>query len=77
MRKCLANACGVTLPEGVNYNGFLTMKSSTVHPTIICFPLLQHDDVSGLLLIFETERSWYNYEKILESIYAFERKRWH
>ncbi|MEM1674548.1 MAG: hypothetical protein QXN24_04010 [Candidatus Bathyarchaeia archaeon] len=53
------------------------MKSSTVHPTIICFPLLQHDDVSGLLLIFETERSWYNYEKILESIYAFERKRWH
>lgn len=73
MRKCLTDACGVTLPESVNYNDSLAVKSSTVHPTMIYFLFLQRDDVSGLLLIFETEHSWYSYEKILESIRAFER----
>ncbi|MEM2321397.1 MAG: hypothetical protein QXS79_05925 [Candidatus Bathyarchaeia archaeon] len=71
MRNYLAGLYGESLPESIDRDNALAVRSSTVHPTMIYFLFLQRNDRGGLLILFETEYSWYSYEKILHSMRAF------
>lgn len=72
VRNYLVGLCEASLPERIDQDNALAARSSTAHPIMIYFLFLQHDDRGGLLVLFETEYSWYYYEKILHSMRAFD-----
>lgn len=51
----------------------VALRSAVVYPPMIYFLIFQQNDRGGRLFLLETNRSWYNYEKILISMRSFGR----
>ncbi|MEM0010610.1 MAG: hypothetical protein QXT84_02825 [Candidatus Bathyarchaeia archaeon] len=73
LKDRLIPLANLILPERIDYNNAIIARSLTVHPTMIYFLFLQHDDKGGSLFLFETVNSWYSCGKILHSMRAFDR----
>lgn len=73
VKSYLAHFPDLALPQYIDSNNAIAARSLTVSPTMIAFLFLQCNDRGGVLVLFETEYSWYSYEKILHSMRAFNR----